>query len=189
MTRQAVSPVSVALNLFWERPRPWPVFEDYARKYQSIRMERRNSILQLTFHTNDGPLRWGRCRIGNFLKPFATWAATRNKVVIMTGTGEAFSGLAPHRTPGLKNGTGVGQDVLGRQAPPVSVDMEVPMISAINGPALRHSEIPLLCDIVLASEDTSFRTRPILPMDWSGRRRSPRLSFAPGRQSWPLFSC
>jgi enoyl-CoA hydratase/carnithine racemase len=31
------------------------------------------------------------------------------------------------------------------------------MISAINGPALRHSEVPLLCDIVLAAEDTTFQ--------------------------------
>jgi enoyl-CoA hydratase/carnithine racemase len=31
------------------------------------------------------------------------------------------------------------------------------MISAINGPALRHSEIPLLCDIVLAADDATFQ--------------------------------
>ena len=37
------------------------------------------------------------------------------------------------------------------------LDVEVPMISAINGPALRHSEIPLLCDIVLASDTAAFQ--------------------------------
>jgi enoyl-CoA hydratase/carnithine racemase len=37
------------------------------------------------------------------------------------------------------------------------LDIDVPMISAINGPALRHSELPLLCDIVLASEDVTFQ--------------------------------
>jgi len=31
------------------------------------------------------------------------------------------------------------------------------MISAINGPALRHSELPLLCDIVLATDDVTFQ--------------------------------
>ena len=31
------------------------------------------------------------------------------------------------------------------------------MISAINGPALRHSEIPLLCDIVLAADTAAFQ--------------------------------
>ncbi|MEE9276868.1 MAG: enoyl-CoA hydratase/isomerase family protein, partial [Dehalococcoidia bacterium] len=29
--------------------------------------------------------------------------------------------------------------------------------SAINGPAFRHAEIPLLCDIVLASDDTEIQ--------------------------------
>jgi enoyl-CoA hydratase/carnithine racemase len=31
------------------------------------------------------------------------------------------------------------------------------MISVISGPALRHSEVPLLCDIVLAAEETTFQ--------------------------------
>ena len=37
------------------------------------------------------------------------------------------------------------------------------MISAINGPALRHSELPLLCDIVLASEDVVFQDSAHFP--------------------------
>jgi enoyl-CoA hydratase/carnithine racemase len=37
------------------------------------------------------------------------------------------------------------------------------MISAINGPALRHSEIPLLCDIVLAAEHTTFQDSAHFP--------------------------
>ena len=30
-------------------------FESYVEKYQTIRMERRDGILQLTVHTNGGP--------------------------------------------------------------------------------------------------------------------------------------
>ena len=37
------------------------------------------------------------------------------------------------------------------------LNIEVPMIAAINGPALRHAEIPLLCDIVLCSDNASFQ--------------------------------
>ena len=33
--------------------------EQYADKYESIRMERSNGILQMTFHTDNGPLQWG----------------------------------------------------------------------------------------------------------------------------------
>lgn len=44
------------------------------------------------------------------------------------------------------------------------------MISAINGPALRHSELPLLCDIVLAAEEATFQdsghfTNGLIPGD------------------------
>ena len=34
-------------------------FESYANKYKTIRMERRNGILQMTLHTDGGSLRWG----------------------------------------------------------------------------------------------------------------------------------
>ena len=32
---------------------------DYADKYQTIRMERRDGILQVTLHTDGGALQWG----------------------------------------------------------------------------------------------------------------------------------
>jgi enoyl-CoA hydratase/carnithine racemase len=34
------------------------------------------------------------------------------------------------------------------------LNIDVPVIAAINGPAYRHPELPLVCDIVLASDDT-----------------------------------
>src|SRR5437868_15398138 len=37
------------------------------------------------------------------------------------------------------------------------LNIEVPIISAINGPAWHHSEIPLLCDIVLAADTAQFQ--------------------------------
>ena len=33
--------------------------EEYANKYENIRMERRDGILQVTLHTNGGTLKWG----------------------------------------------------------------------------------------------------------------------------------
>jgi enoyl-CoA hydratase/carnithine racemase len=40
------------------------------------------------------------------------------------------------------------------------LDIEVPMIAALNGPATVHAELGLLCDVVLASETTSFKDAP-----------------------------
>ena len=52
-------------------------FDDYAQAYQSIRMERRNGILQLTLHTNGAALQWGNYRIANYPRHFGILAATR----------------------------------------------------------------------------------------------------------------
>ena len=68
-------------------------FEAYASKYETIRMERRDGILQITFHTNGGPLQWGLHPHREFPETFRDIGSDPdNKVVIMTGTGDAFSG-------------------------------------------------------------------------------------------------
>src|SRR4029077_18561369 len=43
------------------------------------------------------------------------------------------------------------------------LDIEVPIVAAINGPCTMHSEIPLMCDVVLASETTTFCDGPHFP--------------------------
>src|SRR5688572_14572157 len=35
--------------------------------------------------------------------------------------------------------------------------IDVPMISAVNGPALRHAELLVMCDIVLAADTAEFQ--------------------------------
>ena len=40
------------------------------------------------------------------------------------------------------------------------LDVEVPMITALNGPVLLHSEYALLLDIVLATPQTVFQDKP-----------------------------
>src|ERR1700694_5535457 len=143
-------------------------FDEYAQAYQTIRMERRDGILQITFHTNGGPLQWGELPHGEFPQAFRDIGSDPdNKVVIMTGTGEAFSG--PRATPDRKlRRTASAWDKTyweGKHLLLNLLDIEVPMISAINGPALRHSEIPLLCDIVLAAEETTFQDSAHFPND------------------------
>ncbi|GIX48552.1 MAG: crotonase [Candidatus Tectimicrobiota bacterium] len=135
-------------------------FEDYAQAYQTIRMERRHGILQMTFHTDGGPLRWGELPHREFPRAFRDVGSDpENKVVIMTGTGEEFSG--PRATPQMRLRRPASQwDPIyweGKHLLFALLDIEVPMISAINGPAWRHSELPLLCDIVLASEEAAFQ--------------------------------
>ena len=145
--------------------------EDYTGKYQTIRFERRGGILQMTLHTDGGPLRWGFLPHGELPEAFYDVGADReNKVVILTGTGDEFSG--PRATPGTSSFPSrppaeridrihwEGRHLLMRL-----LEIEVPVISAINGPAWRHSEIPLLCDIVLAADTAQFQDSAHFPSD------------------------
>ena len=120
-------------------------FEDYSRKYQTIRMERRGGILELTFHTDGGPLQWGPVPHSEFPEAFHDIGSDPdNKVVIITGTGTVFSG--PQATPdaALSHTPRQWDRVYweGKHLLMNLLDIEVPMISAINGPALRHSACP-----------------------------------------------
>lgn len=135
-------------------------FAEYAETYQTIKMERRDGILQMTLHTNGGSLQWGLLPHEEFPRAFRDVGGDpENKVVILTGTGEMFSGPRPTTTTGMRSTPGQWDKVYweGKHLLMGLLDIEVPMISAINGPALRHSEIPLLCDIVLASDDVEFQ--------------------------------
>ncbi len=134
--------------------------EEYVDKYQTARMERRNGILQLTLHTNGGSLQWGELPHRELVHVFHDIGSDpNNKVVIMTGTGDAFSGPRARPESRLRSTPRAWDKTYweGKHLLMNLLDIEVPMISAINGPALRHSEIPLLCDIVLAAEETTFQ--------------------------------
>ena len=84
-------------------------FTEYSHKYQSIRMERQDGILEITFHTGGGPLQWGGVPHEEFPRAFYDIGSdSENRVVIMTGTGDAFSGppgnpaSVPKRSPALE---------------------------------------------------------------------------------------
>jgi len=144
-------------------------FDDYATKYSSIHMRRENGILEMRFHTDNGPLRWGLIPHGELPDAFADVARDRdNRVVILTGTGDEFSGV--RATPGTRSlAQGLTANAYdrvhweGRALLMNLLNIEVPVISAINGPAWRHGEIPLLSDIVLASETAQFQDSAHFP--------------------------
>jgi enoyl-CoA hydratase/carnithine racemase len=138
-------------------------FEDYANKYKSAQMERRDGILQMTLHTERQSLRWGFLPHGELPETFHDIGSDReNRVVILPGTGAEFSG--PRATPATSSFPARPSieriDRIhweGRHLLMNLLNIEVPMISAINSPAWRHSEIPLLCDIVLAADTAQFQ--------------------------------
>lgn len=138
-------------------------FSDYSTKYETIRMVKDSQILQLTVHTNDGPLQWGRLPHAELEDAFLHISRDRDvQVVILTGTGSQFSGprADPETNKALHKMSAADWAELGWESNGLLKNMlaiDVPMISAVNGPALRHAELPVMCDIVLAAESASFQ--------------------------------
>jgi enoyl-CoA hydratase/carnithine racemase len=140
-------------------------FEDYAEKYQTVRMERRNGILQITFHTQGGSLKWGEPPHREFGHAFADIGSDpENRVVIMTGTGDDFCAQRDGPRPARRTPRDWDKTYWeGKKLLMNLLDIEVPVIGAVNGPALIHAEVPLLSDIVLASENAAFQDAPHFP--------------------------
>jgi len=69
-------------------------FDDYALKHTCNHMRRENGTLEMRFHTDNGPLRWGLGPHCDLPDAFADVARDReNRVVILTGTGDEWSGV------------------------------------------------------------------------------------------------
>jgi len=64
---------------------------------------------------------------------------------------KVLSSLRRSTTRSCAKGTKVLENIL---------DIQVPMIAAINGAATAHSEYALLCDIVIAAEGAYFQDAP-----------------------------
>lgn len=74
--------------------RLWQVIhlDNYANKYESFRMERKDGVLEVALHTNGGSMVFSKTVHDELGFAFADIAADReNKVVILTGTGDKLS--------------------------------------------------------------------------------------------------
>jgi enoyl-CoA hydratase/carnithine racemase len=137
-------------------------FEHYRKRFQNIRLEREDGILTVTFHTNGGPLVWSARAHDELGRCFVEIGADReNKVVILTGTGSDYCTNIDAGSFTLSS-AGDWDEIFheGRRLLSALLNIEVPVISAINGPARIHPEIPILSDVVLASDTALFQDAP-----------------------------
>ncbi|CAN5226008.1 enoyl-CoA hydratase/isomerase family protein [soil metagenome] len=139
-----------------------PKFDDYRNEYENIQLERENGILTVTMHTEGGSLVWSAQSHEESTYCFADIAADRdNHVVVLTGTGDDYCAAIDPGSFTLGNPHEWDGTVFeGRKLLSNLLDIEVPIISAINGPATVHPEIPVLSDIVLATETATFQDLP-----------------------------
>jgi enoyl-CoA hydratase/carnithine racemase len=142
-----------------------PSFDEYSKKYENIDLERRDGIVQMTVHTSGKSLVWTAQAHDELAYCFADLANDReNSVVILTGTGEAWCEEIDFTSFDLGSAQGWDHVIYeGKRLLNNLLDIPVPVISAVNGPTLFHPEIPVMSDIVIASETASFQDGPHFP--------------------------
>lgn len=143
--------------------------DHYSEKYPSITFRRANGVLEMALHTRGGPPKWGtkqgslHAQLPNAFLDVAR--DSENKVVIITGTGDAFitsfdfedmstEGQAAMWPRIYEEGVGLLNNLLA---------IPVPVIGAVNGPAFIHAELLVLSDIVLAAEHAEFADMAHVP--------------------------
>src|SRR6059036_1869526 len=138
-------------------------FDTYREAFPNARLSRKpNGVLEVALHTDGGKLLFNGHTHEQFVHLFhAIGEDHHNRVVILTGSGDAFmDAISPE---GFDFFTPQGYDKIFREGRKVLMnilDIEVPMIAAVNGPVRLHSEYILLADIVLASPSTVFQDKP-----------------------------
>ena len=138
-------------------------FDAYKDDFPNARMNRSKSgVLEVALHTDGGTLVFNGHTHEQFVDLFhAVGSDPDNRVVILTGSGDAFmETISPE---GFDFFTPQGYDKIYREGRKVLMnilDIEVPLIAAVNGPARLHSEYILLADIVLATPSTVFQDKP-----------------------------
>ena len=138
-------------------------FEAYRDSFPNARLTRSDTgVLEVALHTDGSTLVFNGHTHEQFVDLFhAIGSDSGNRVVILTGSGDAFmESISPD---GFDFFSPQGYDKIYREGKKVLMnilDIEAPLIAAVNGPARLHSEYILLADIVLATPATVFQDKP-----------------------------
>ena len=145
---------------------------EYQTRFSHAVLDRRDGILEVRLHSDGGPLQWGLGPHRELPEVFQAIASDReNRVVILTGTGDVFSGPVASSAATSSIPTRLPLDVAdrvireGKQLLMNLLDIDAPVIAAVNGPAMRHCELALLSDVVLVSETAQFQDSAHFPSD------------------------
>ena len=142
----------------------------YFNEFRHLAMQRDElGVLEVRLHTSDGPFKFSSAARTECVDAFYSISRDRgNRVMILTGTGDSWCADLLRDDP-AKVDQSVDPvtrwDKLFWESKKVIqnlLDIEVPVIGAVNGPALVHSEYLLTCNVLLAADTASFQDWPHL---------------------------
>ena len=138
--------------------------EEYQDRFETIHFARSAAgVLEMRIHTRGGPAVWGVSEQGLHNELGLAFAALAsdcsNKILLLTGTGDSFvEAMDKEAPPPEKNSADLWARI--RREGVALLDrfmaVPIPVVVAVNGPALIHAELAVLGDIVLASETACF---------------------------------
>ena len=132
----------------------------YFTAYSTFTMTRSPAgVLTLRFHKDGGPAAFSGPMQREFPRALYEIAEDRgNRVLVLTGTGDRFMTDVDTESLGDLTKPEVWDRIFTRGTVTMQrlVDLEMPIIAAVNGPASIHSEWALLADIVIAADTTVF---------------------------------
>ena len=139
-----------------------PVFEDYKDRFKTVRMERTDGVLEVTVHTDGGPLTWTSEAHDEQAYAFEAIACDPdNKVVLLTGAGDAYCPGIDFASFDLSTARAWADVIFeGQRLLNNLLAIQVPVVCALNGPVLVHPEVPVLSDIIIASDTATFSDTP-----------------------------
>jgi enoyl-CoA hydratase/carnithine racemase len=140
-----------------------PAFDSYADRFEHVALSRDvDGVLEVRLHTDGGPLVWGDSAHTELVYAFTEIGGDPgNRVIILTGTANRFIADLDDSLVGAMNPTkwdklySHGKRLLQR-----ILELPVPVIAAVNGPASIHAELAAVSDIVLASDTAYFSDAP-----------------------------
>jgi enoyl-CoA hydratase/carnithine racemase len=138
-------------------------FDTYKDAFPHARLTRSpDGVLEVILHTNGDTLIFNGYTHEEFVDLFHQIGQDAgNRSVILTGAGAAF--MESITLEGFDFFSPQGYDKIYREGKKVLMnilDIEAPLIAAVNGPVRLHSEYILLADIVLATPSTVFQDKP-----------------------------
>ena len=133
-----------------------PRFEEYKDSFPHAMLQRADGILEVTLHTDGDSLQWtfeAHHELGYLWQTIG--ADPETKVILLTGAGEMF---ITHSGPSYRAKRPDAREWLyshteAKRLVGALLEIEQPIVTAINGPIFGHSELALLTDLIVASDD------------------------------------
>jgi enoyl-CoA hydratase/carnithine racemase len=124
--------------------------------YSNVDISREDGIAEVRLHTKGGPFVWNPSSHNELAHAFTEVADDRDvRVVILTGTGPVFCTEMDHEGFLAEKLEWHNYWWEGRRIMQRLLDIDVPVIGVLNGPATVHAELIFLSDVILAADTGS----------------------------------